>query len=456
MIRTKIGENTPRPGVLLRLVMGALLLLILTWCAYAYFFITCLDGCGPYHNTTSLGDLDNDGDLDVALSNRRHAGATTIWSGTTLWTNLEGRDFIPDEPLMPELPSEAYHDTVIGDVDNDGKLDLVALVFNQVRFFLNESSASEQTSPFQMDGSIQGNEDADLSNTLVLGDLDGDGDLDGFVAGCCGILIQDLRLGKTTYTPSYSWVWINEQTERGQVAGHSLGLRELGDLAVRQAALGDLDGDGDLDAWAAVVASQQSGAEAPTDRVLLNDGQGNFSDSGQRLATPDQPRRAIGRLDHWLRGILNMQQGNGPDQPGSTAVALGDLDGDGDLDALAGHRAGAQVWINQGGVQGGQVGVFAPGVQPIPGGPTEAVFLADLDNDGDLDALVAGRSRAEVWWNTGQGTLFEPGQRLSYTERHGLALGDFNDDGWVDVFSAAYDVKSHLWLNQGDGRLSEK
>jgi len=396
----------------------------------------------------------------VALSNRRHASATTIWSGTTLWTNLDGRDFIPKGPLMPELPSEAYHDTVLGDVDNDGKTDLVALVFSQLRFFLNQGGVpTAEASPFRMDGSIQGPEEASLSNTLVLGDLDGDGDLDGFVAGCCGMLMEDMRLGKTTYSPSYSWVWINEQAQVSRLEGRSHSLRELGDLAIRQVALGDLDGDGDLDAYAAVVASKQPGAAmpaaSPADRVLLNDGRGNFRDSGQRLATPDLPGSFAGNLDLWLRAQINVLEGNGPHQLGSTAVALGDLDGDGDLDALAGNRAGAQLWINQGAEQGGQAGDFSPGGQPIPGGPTEAVFLADLDKDGDLDALVAGRSQAVVWWNAGQGTLLEPGQRLRYTERHGLAVGEFNGDGYPDVLSAAYDIRSHLWLNQGDGRLRE-
>jgi hypothetical protein len=88
-------------------------------------------------------------------------------------------------------------------------------------------------------------------------------------------------------------------------------------------------------------------------------------------------------------------------------------------------------------------------------GHIEAVFLADLDADGDPDALVAGKAQASIWWNYGQAGFRDSGQRLRYTERHGLAVGDFNDDGYLDVFSAATD-EFHLWLNQGDGRLLEE
>jgi hypothetical protein len=60
-----------------------------------------------------------------------------------------------------------------------------------------------------------------------------------------------------------------------------------------------------------------------------------------------------------------------------------------------------------------------------------------------------------VWWNDGQGGFRVSGQRLRYNERYGLAIGDFNGDGYPDVFSSAYDIGFHLWLNQGDGRLQE-
>ena len=96
--------------------------------------------------------------------------------------------------------------------------------------------------------------------------------------------------------------------------------------------------------------------------VWFNDGQGNFRDSGETIGGPS-----------------------------SSSVALGDLDGDGDLDAFEGNSAPHQsthvpaggVWLNDG------HGAFADSGQRLGNFRTTAVELGDLDNDGDLDALVA-------------------------------------------------------------------
>jgi hypothetical protein len=78
--------------------------------------------------------------------------------------------------------------------------------------------------------------------------------------------------------------------------------------------LGDLDGDGDLDAF---VANAASSAGAPN-TVWLNDGRGTFSDSGLRLGNEV-----------------------------SYGLDLGDLDGDGDLDAFAANNSPPNaVWLN--------------------------------------------------------------------------------------------------------------
>ena len=140
--------------------------------------------------------------------------------------------------------------------------------------------------------------------------------------------------------------------------------QSFGGSDIFSVALGDLDGDGDLDAFAGKWRNQPN-------KVFINDGSGSFSDSGQLL------------------GASN-----------STSVALGDLDQDGDLDAFIGNWSDTsgqpnQVYLNNGS------GVFTDSGLSLGNASTKSVALGDLDGDGDLDAFCANDNGQadEVWWN---------------------------------------------------------
>jgi hypothetical protein len=68
----------------------------------------------------------------------------------------------------------------------------------------------------------------------------------------------------------------------------------------------------------------------------------------------------------------------------SFGVALGDVDGDGDLDAFVANANGQanKVWVNDGS------GDFSDGYQGLGNSDSRAVALGDVDGDGDLDAFV--------------------------------------------------------------------
>ena len=387
-----------------------LLLLLLCPLAY-YFFLLALDNTGTFHSSAKVADLDGDGNLDVLVHNVRKEAEFMAFGGATPWFNQGGGEFIA-RPFA-QGPDGGGLESAAGDVDGDGDADLLLFMGHHLRLLLNQGGDQEgQVGEFKNSHQIiRGPERNGQYGSLILGDLNHDGQMDGVVVGCCG---RPFAINPDD-SPNVSGAWINEWRNEGRPGQMSV-LPALEGLAMRGAALGDLDSDGDLDLFAAVIAPPEGRNRNPADRVIFNDGAGNFSDSGQRLGETD-----------------------------STAVALGDLDGDGDLDALTGSEKGASLWANQGGAQGGKEGTFALLEQAMSADQTRAVFLADLD------ALLGGRRLATIWWNDGQAKFVRDRQKFRYSKRHGLAIADFNGDGRLDIFAAAYDDDYRVWFNQGDG-----
>ena len=99
----------------------------------------------------------------------------------------------------------------------------------------------------------------------------------------------------------------------------------------------------------------------------------------------------------------------------SFSVALGDLDGDGDLDAMVANFEGFPntVWTNDGN------GTFTNSGQALGNSNSTSVALGELDGDGDLDAMVANDNQPNTVWNNSV-TCF------------GSVIGDVNCDGVYD------------------------
>lgn len=379
------------------------------YAALALFY----DDAGTFHMSAKVADLDDDGDLDVVLHRVRREQEFTAFGGATLWINQGHGAF-----RMGELAHEGGWATAPGDFDGDGDVDLLLYIGYQLRLLVNQRGAKGvQDGEFSRDEAVGPRTPAQFGS-LLAGDLDGDGKPEGVVLGCCGRLFT---LGDDDDSPNYSQVW-RYTGDADSASGQTTPLAALNGLTIGAGALGDLDGDADLDLFAGIMAPPQGRNTDPADRVLFNDGAGSFADSGQRLGQTD-----------------------------SSAVALGDLEGDGDLDALVGHDGGAVVWLNQGGAQGGAAGTFIAAARTMAGGPVTALFLSDFDGDVDLDALTAGRHTATIWWNDGQGAFSRSGQDFRLTKRHALAVGDFDGDGLPDILAANHTDDVRLWLNQGQG-----
>lgn len=385
--------------------------------SYSYWILT-LDLRGTFHNTTDIADLDEDGDMDVIVQNVRNESEFTAFAVTTLWFNDGNGEFTARR--LDDFQLDAGWDTTTGDVDGDGDADLLVFQGSPVRMYINQGGEQRGTpGDFGSGRVINISQNDGQYGSVLLGDLNNDTYMDGIVVGCCGRLFTvNTEISK----PNFSWQWMNAKGVEGRLEFEQSALDALDGLAIPDASLADLDGDGDLDLFAAVIAPPEGPNRDPSDRVILNDGMGTLTDSGQRLGNTD-----------------------------STSVALGDVDKDGDMDALVGHADGASIWINQGGMQQGQPGFFYPSPNSIAGKNTTHVFLSDLDGDADLDVLIAAPNQAIIWWNDGQAEFTKSGRRFRFTDRHALAITDFNADGFADIFAAEYSRDHRIWYGNGDG-----
>ncbi len=366
----------------------------------------------------ALGDIDSDGDLDAVVSNLQISGLPEQVS--RLWLNqggLQGGVTGQFVDSGQSLDDTRPHDLALGDLDLDGDLDI---------FFGNSTGRPDTIWVNQ--GGLQGGTEGVFADSgqllgnsstrgVSLGDLDGDGDLDAFASN---------------RSNQANLVWINQGGAQGGIAGQFADSGQLlGSSASFDAVLGDLDGDGDLDAFV-VNGSPLGTTTGQANLIWINDGTGTFTDSGQALGS--------------FR---------------DNAVSLGDLDGDLDLDAFVASRFGNRIWLNQGGAQNGIAGQFVDSGQALGGNINSLdVSLGDLDGDGDLDAFIVNadsNSMNTVWINQGgiQGgvasTFSSNGQSLGSSKSRGVSLGDLDNDGDLDAFVVNRGVGQPdlIWLNQG-------
>ena len=383
----------------------------------------------PKTRAIALADLDGDGDLDAFLNNRGHE---TPAPAAVLLNEGNGRF----RQLSQNLFSAPSEDLLLYDADNDGDMDalqsnrdsMADSPYNSV-FWLNDGSGQ-----FHQSGhlTLQDSGDkfvGDSSRHFAVGDINGDGLPDLFSVGCCGGSYQiESPSEKMVFTVPNRRVWLGQAEGLPQDSG-----QVLAGPNAEAVALGDLDDDGDLDAFVANngLFSLDGPSEPAPNGVWLNDGTAVFQNSGQQLGN--------------LR---------------SFAVALGDVDGDGDLDAAVGNIGPDEIWLNDG------TGQFRDSGQKFANHWSDSIFLVDVDADGDLDLITDMESRRTfplfplsrigyVWLNDGNGRFSSNPQQINYPTRGKLTVGDVNNDEAPDIVIGLVN-KATVYLNNGTGHFTHQ
>ncbi len=347
----------------------------------------------PGPTPIAIADLDDDGKPDLVIGNGL---ARSIWILRNVSTNgtLAAASFEPPIELS-FAPGDPYK-VAAADIDGDGKLDLIVATFGTSQFsiFRNTTEAAPGSAiSFGPRLDIQAGADCRSARAA---DLDGDGRLDiitaNYAAGTISIL-------KNIGSP-------------GNLGPESFASRV--DLPAPAGpydiATGDLDGDGKPD-----IALATYGQATSVYR--------NLSSSGMLDSN------CFDRVDF-------------PAPPSLDTIEIGDLDGDGRLDIVAGSMRPDEVVVyrNTGSAPFSTNSLARPLEFPTQGW-THNVALADFDGDSKADIAAVGElvSYLSIFQNVSSPGALTPaslGPRVDYSagwNAWGLAVGDLDGDGRPDI-----------------------
>ena len=404
--------------------------------------VTYAVGTNPL--SLAVGDFNRDGKPDLAVTNPQ-SGTLSVLLGNGDGTFRAAANYAAGTtPIW----------LAIGDLSGDGKLDLVVT---------NVENGSSELGVLlgNGDGTFQAIAEYPVSPSvggLTLGDFNGDGKLDAAVVSGCDPGSISILLGNGDGT---------FQAPSAFAAGYCPGALEVGDF----------NGDGKLDLVAGDCGNTSTGVVL----LFLGNGDGTFQPATSYSAGLNPGSTVVadfngdGKLDVAVTNLnssdLSVFFGNGDGtlQPAvsyasggfAEGLAAADFNGDGILDLAVTNGStdgfGVPGRVNDVSILFGQAGGAFEGVDIyLTGLGSYGVTVADFNGDGhpDFAVPVTYSGIVLVFINRGDGTFGPPAQfNAGYEPFTGIATGDFNGDGKLDLAIGNYDNSGSIavLLGNGDG-----
>jgi hypothetical protein len=369
-------------------------------------------------------DVATAGTALVTVSSPTPGSGTSNFALFEVTTPVTAIGFTKSDLAVGNSPSAI----VAGDFDGNGTLDLAVTNQNDntVSILLNNGNGSFQTHVDYATGTAPA--------AVAVGDFNGDGFLDivvaNYTANTVSVLLgngngtfqehQDFSTGAGTQNPA--WLAVGDFNRDGKLdlavaneAGNTISIllgNGNGTFTLKSSpvvasgpvsvAVGDLNGDGILDL---VVASFTGDSVS----VLLGNGDGTFK-AGTVLADIHTGAHSVAVADFNNDGILDLVIGE--ETSGTTSLAFGK--GNGTFQPLTGYSTGSDPTVEIG---------------------------ADLNGDGFLDLVTSNFNVQSTFTyllsNGGDGTFQFHINYGTGTGPLGLTVGDFNNDGMLDLAIAA-------------------
>ncbi|MFB6231977.1 MAG: T9SS type A sorting domain-containing protein [Salinibacter sp.] len=389
------------------------------------------DGFGPQQvidteaNPMSIfaADVDGDGDKDVLTAVSSFEESKVAWYESQVGESGADDDGFGNQQVIT-TDAQAPQSVYAADVNGDGDADVLSASNDDNKVAWYENKVGESGADSNGFGAQQViTTDAKEAFSVHGADVDGDGDPDALSAS-----IGDGQVS-----------WYENQIGEGGTDADGFGARQVITTNMDEATSvhgADVDGDGDAD----VLSASPRGSDTDPKIAWYE------SQVGESGANSDD---------------FGAQQVITTSAEGAESVFAADLDGDGDNDALSASREKLAWYENQVGESGADTDGFGPQQIIVPTVATpESVFTADVDGDGDPDALSASSRDNKIAWyenqvgESGADTDGFGDQRVITTgaeAAHSVHAADVDGDGDPDALSASSRDNKIAWYENQVG-----